>query len=179
MTTASIEERIRETVRTVPDFPKPGIMFRDITPLLMDPVLCRDMVYAMADKFRDARVDKIAGIESRGFLFGFLLANHMNLPFVLVRKKGKLPADTVRFSYALEYGNAEIEMHKDSIVPGDHVLIHDDLLATGGTAGAAANLVESTGGVVAGFSFLIELSELAGVDSLRKHTGNIYNLVAY
>jgi adenine phosphoribosyltransferase len=133
----------------------------------------------MAEMVSGTKIDKIAGIESRGFLFGFLLAQYMNKPFVLVRKRGKLPAETIRYAYALEYGNAEIEMHTDAVMPGNNVLIHDDLLATGGTAAASANLVKSAGGIVAGFTFLIELSELKGVESLNSYSRNIHKLVAY
>ncbi len=174
-----LESRIRKVIRNVPDFPKEGIMFRDITPVLMEPELCRQMVARMAEMISGTKIDKIAGIESRGFLFGFLLAQYMNKPFVLVRKRGKLPAETIRYAYALEYGNAEIEMHTDAVMPGNNVLIHDDLLATGGTAAASANLVKSAGGIVAGFTFLIELSELKGVESLNSYSRNIYKLVAY
>jgi adenine phosphoribosyltransferase len=174
-----LESRIRKVIRNVPDFPKEGIMFRDITPVLMEPELCRQMVARMAEMVSGTKIDKIAGIESRGFLFGFLLAQYMNKPFVLVRKRGKLPAETIRYAYALEYGNAEIEMHTDAVMPGNNVLIHDDLLATGGTAAASANLVKSAGGIVAGFTFLIELSELKGVESLNSYSRNIHKLVAY
>jgi adenine phosphoribosyltransferase len=174
----TLQQRIMGAVRTVPDFPKPGIMFQDITPLLTDHMLCRDMVEAMANHYSNVRVDAVAGVESRGFLFGFMLAQMMQKPFVLIRKKGKLPAETLRFSYALEYGNAEIEMHKDSVNAGDHILIHDDLLATGGTAAAAAELIKAAGGHIAGFTFLIELSELKGVESLKGYSQNIFNLVA-
>lgn len=178
MMNSMLEERIKNTIRLVPDFPKPGIMFQDITPVLMDSELCKDIIEHMVQELSNQRIDAVAGVESRGFLFGFMLAQRLNKPFVLIRKKGKLPADTLRFSYALEYGNAEIEMHRDSVHPGDHILIHDDLLATGGTAAAAAELIKAAGGEIAGFTFLIELSELKGVESLKAYSRNISILVA-
>ncbi|HNR55716.1 MAG TPA: adenine phosphoribosyltransferase [Flavobacteriales bacterium] len=174
-----LEQRLKGAIRAVPDFPKPGILFLDITPLLEDPALGR----ATLDGFREAlagrRIDAIAGIESRGFLFGMPLALALDVPFVTVRKKGKLPWKTVSHSYDLEYGSAEVEMHVDSVRPGMHVMVHDDLLATGGTAAAAAELIRKQGGVVTAFSFLIELAFLNGLDRLRPYGAEVVRLVTY
>lgn len=174
-----LENRLKAAIRAVPDFPKPGILFRDITPVLEDAALCN----AAVDGFRQAlaaqRIDAIAGIESRGFLFGMPLAMALNIPFVTVRKKGKLPWKTVSYSYDLEYGSAEVEMHVDSVRPGMRVMVHDDLLATGGTAAAAAELIKKQGGTVAAFSFLIELSFLNGMDRLKPYGANVVSLVTY
>lgn len=176
---SDLENRLKAAIRAVPDFPKPGILFRDITPVLEDPALC----IAAVDGFRQAlegrRIDAIAGIESRGFLFGMPLALAMGVPFVTVRKKGKLPWKTVSYSYELEYGSAEVEMHQDSVRPGMRVLVHDDLLATGGTAAAAAELINKQGGIVAAFSFLIELSFLNGMHRLKHYSADVVRLVTY
>ena len=150
----NLQERIIQTIRNVPDFPKPGIQFKDITPLLQDVKLSADITDHLAEFWSDQGIDIIVGIESRGFIWGNALAQKMELPFVPIRKKGKLPADTYAYKYDLEYGSAEIEIHKDAIESSKNVLIHDDLLATGGTAIAAAELVKMSGGNVAGFSFL-------------------------
>jgi adenine phosphoribosyltransferase len=171
--------RLEAAVRAVPDFPKPGILFRDITPVLEDPMLCRAVVEGFREGLSAIPVDAIAGIESRGFLFGMPLALAMGIPFVTVRKKGKLPWRTVSHKYDLEYGSAEVEMHVDSVQPGMRVLVHDDLLATGGTAAAAAELVRMQGGTVAGFSFLIELSFLNGVERLKPYNAEIIRLLTY
>lgn len=174
-----LHETLKNTIRAVPDFPKPGIVFRDITPVLHNPELCNELVNDICVRYQNGAVDAVAGIESRGFLFGFRIAQQLGVPFILIRKKGKLPAETLSYAYDLEYGSAEIEMHKDAVVPGLRVLIHDDLLATGGTAKAAAELVKIAGGEVAGFNFLIELSELKGVEGLKPYSQNIFNLVAF
>lgn len=149
-------------VRDVPDFPKPGILFKDITPLLQSGPALRAVVDALVHESRSLNADVILGIESRGFLFAAPMAYATGSGMALVRKPGKLPADTVKLSYALEYGSDQIEMHADAIRPGQRVLIVDDVLATGGTALATAQLVRSVGGVVAGFVFLIELDALGG-----------------
>lgn len=166
-------------IRAVPDFPKPGILFRDITPVLQDPALCADVLDGFQAALAGQRIDAIAGIESRGFLFGLPLAIRLGVPFITVRKKGKLPWRTVSHSYQLEYGSAEVEMHVDSVRPGMHVLIHDDLLATGGTAAAAAELVRMQGGTVAGFSFLIELAFLNGALRLAPYQAATVRLITY
>jgi adenine phosphoribosyltransferase len=156
-------------IRTVPDFPKPGIGFKDITTLLKDGEAFRQAVGQMWDPFAGDGVQKIAGIESRGFILGGAMAYEHGLPFIPFRKPGKLPAETLSESYALEYGEDAIEMHVDAISEGDRVLIVDDLLATGGTAAAACKLVERLGGTVVGVSFLIELSFLQGREKLGDH----------
>lgn len=175
----ALRQRLETAIRAVPDFPKPGILFRDITPVLEDPILCRAITEGFLERLKGIPVDAIAGIESRGFLFGMPLALALGVPFLTVRKKGKLPWKTVSTAYALEYGTAEVEMHVDSVRPGMRVLIHDDLLATGGTAAAAAELVRMQGGHVAGFSFLIELSFLEGVRRLEALNAPIIRLITY
>jgi adenine phosphoribosyltransferase len=175
----NLEERLKAAIRAVPDFPKPGILFRDITPVLEDPVLSNACIGGFVDALHSQRIDAIAGIESRGFLFGMPLAMKLGVPFVTVRKKGKLPWKTVSHKYDLEYGSAEVEMHVDAVRPGMRVLVHDDLLATGGTAAAAAELIRMQSGIVAGFSFLIELSFLLGVERLRNYNAEIIRLVTY
>ena len=175
----NIEDRLKAAIRAVPDFPKPGILFRDITTVMADPLLCRACIEGFRQRLQATPVDAIAGIESRGFLFGMPLALAMGVPFITVRKKGKLPWKTVGYKYDLEYGNAEVEMHVDSVKPGMRVLVHDDLLATGGTAMAAAELIRMQQGEVAGFCFLVELSFLNGVDRLRIYNKEVIRLVTY
>jgi len=174
-----ISSRLKGVIRDVPNFPKSGIIFKDITPILLDPQLTRDIVEEMASNIKSLNLDAIVGIESRGFWFGIMLANKLNIPFIPIRKKGKLPYKTVSYSYDLEYGSAEIEMHEDEIKDGWSVLIHDDLLATGGTACAAAELIKMQGGNVAGFSFVVDLTFLNGSEPLKKYSDNIFNLVRY
>jgi adenine phosphoribosyltransferase len=174
-----LETRLRSAIRAVPDFPKPGILFRDITPVMEQPMLSLAVVEGFREALQATPIDAIAGIESRGFLYGMPLALKLGVPFVTVRKKGKLPYRTVSYKYDLEYGSAEIEMHVDTVRPGMRVLVHDDLLATGGTAAAAAELIRMQGGQVAAFSFLIELSFLKGVEKLRPYNADIIRLVTY
>jgi len=174
-----ISTRLKKVIRDVPDFPKPGIIFKDITPILLDPQLTRDIIDEMVKHVKDLNLDAIVGIESRGFWFGIMLANKLELPFIPIRKKGKLPYNTVSYSYDLEYGSAEIEMHEDEIKEDWNVLIHDDLLATGGTACAAAELIKMQNGNVAGFSFVVDLTFLNGSDIIKKYSENIFNLVIY
>jgi len=174
-----IETQIKEIVRDVNDFPKPGIVFKDITPILKDAALCNEIVAALAAQLSEVKIDVIAGIESRGFLFGMSLANHMGVPFVPMRKAGKLPYKTVQHSYDLEYGSATLEIHEDAFLPGQHVLIHDDLLATGGTVVAASHLIEKLDAVVAGYSFIIALDFLNGRAKLDEFSPNTYALAAY
>jgi adenine phosphoribosyltransferase len=168
---------IRNAIRLVPDFPKKGIMFKDITPILQDPELSRKIVDEFADRFAGKKIDAIAGIESRGFLFGYALAMKMNVPFIPIRKSGKLPWKTIGVDYALEYGTARIEMHADALKPGMQVMIHDDLLATGGTAAAAAQLVQQQNATVAAFSFVVELDFLKGRELLSKYSAEIVSLL--
>lgn len=174
-----LEQKIRSVIRDVPDFPKPGILFKDITPILHQPSLCNEIVDEFAKKLSGQKIDAVVGIESRGFLFGFSLANKLNVPFILVRKAGKLPYKKIAFEYDLEYGSAKIEMHEEEIQKGWNVLIHDDLLATGGTAEAAAKLIQMSGGKVAGFAFLVELDFLDGRKKLTDYSSNIVSLVNY
>ncbi|MEP0984961.1 adenine phosphoribosyltransferase [Ekhidna sp.] len=175
----NITERIVASIRDVPDFPKPGITFKDITPLLKDVKLSADITNELVEYWSTHDIDVVVGIESRGFIWGNSLAQQMKIPFIPIRKKGKLPAETHSFKYDLEYGSAEVEIHKDAILNGQKVLIHDDLLATGGTAIAAAELVRVSGGIVAGFSFLVELSFLNGIKDLKTYSDHIHSLVSY
>jgi adenine phosphoribosyltransferase len=154
-------------IRDIPDFPKPGILFRDITPLLGNPEALAAALEAMAAPYRGGGVHAVAGIESRGFIFGTGLARLLGVGFVPIRKPGKLPAEKVREEYQLEYGTDAVEIHRDAVRPGARVLVVDDLLATGGTMAASCSLVERIGGVVAGTSFLIELTFLKGRDRLK------------
>ena len=174
-----LEQRIRQAIREVPDFPKPGINFKDITPILSDHVLCRDIVAELCQSFQNDNIDAIVGVESRGFLFGMMAAQELKVPFVPVRKKGKLPFQTISYAYSLEYGTAEMEMHVDALKPGNNVMIHDDLLATGGTAAAAAELVQQQGATVGGFSFVIELAFLEGAARLQQYCKRVVPLVSY
>lgn len=162
---SSLSDRLRSTIRDVPDFPKPGILFKDITPLLADAALVRDITTELASRFR-GQVTRVVGVESRGFIFGLPLALELGLPFSPARKPGKLPFHLISESYALEYGTAQLDLHTDAVAPGDKVLIVDDLLATGGTAGATARLVRRLGGEVAGFAFVVELGFLHGREAL-------------
>ena len=155
-------DRLRAAVRDVPDFPKPGVMFKDITPVLRDPVLFRDVTEAMAASFADSRITHVVGIESRGFIFGAPIALRLGAAFVPMRKPGKLPAAVLREEYALEYGTDALEVHRDAMTNGARALIVDDVLATGGTAAAACRLADRFGVPVVGCSFLIELSFLGG-----------------
>ncbi len=174
-----LQTRVRQAIRDVPDFPKPGILFKDITPILLDHALCADIAQAMAAQVSDWKVDAIVGVESRGFFFGMMLAQVLGVPFIPVRKAGKLPYVTVSHEYELEYGTATVEMHTDVIQPGWNVLIHDDLLATGGTACAAAELILKQKGAIAGFAFLVTLDFLNGKDSLDSYSENFASLVNY
>ena len=159
-------ETLKRLIREVPDFPKPGILFYDITTLLGDAQGLRRAIECLADPFRDVPLDKVVGIESRGFIFGAAVADRLGVGFVPVRKPGKLPSRTVRVEYALEYGTDALEMHDDAVAAGQRVLIVDDLLATGGTARAVADLVTGQGAEVAALAFLIELDALKGRDRL-------------
>ena len=153
-------------IRDIPDYPKPGILFKDITPLLKVPTAFQAAIDALVNAHRERQIDLICGAESRGFLFGTPMAIQMGSGFVPVRKPGKLPYHAIREDYTLEYGTSTIEMHADAVQPGQRVLIVDDLLATGGTARAAANLIEKLGGEVVGYAFVIELAALGGRERL-------------
>ncbi|NNE54522.1 MAG: adenine phosphoribosyltransferase [Flavobacteriales bacterium] len=174
-----LETKIKQAIRDIPDFPKPGIVFKDITPIFQDPQLCRDIIEELHDLHAHMGATAVVGVESRGFLFGLPMANRLNVPFAPVRKKGKLPYETVSHAYDLEYGSAEIEMHVDAVKPGDKVIVHDDLLATGGTAAATAELVNKCGAEVVAFSFVIELKMLKGLERIERYTPNISNLAAW
>jgi adenine phosphoribosyltransferase len=169
--------RLRAHIRSIPDFPKKGILFRDITPLLLSDSAFGETIDLFYERYRDSRIDKIVSIESRGFILGSVLAYRLGAGFVPVRKPGKLPAETIRESYTLEYGEDTLEMHRDAIAEGDSVVIVDDLLATGGTAVAASRLVERRGGNVMELAFLIELSFLNGRKKLQPRP--IFALISY
>ena len=171
------QQRLASSIRTIPDFPKKGIMFRDITTLLKDRNALADATNALYEYYSQKRIDKVACIESRGFILGAALALKLDCGFVPIRKKGKLPADKIQQEYALEYGTDAIEIHKDAISSGERILIHDDLLATGGTAGAACKLIETLGGTIVGLSFIIELTFLKGRSSLGHY--DVFSLIEY
>ena len=162
-------KKLEEYVRSIPDFPEPGIIFRDITTILQDPDGLHLAIQSMQDKLKDTEFDVVVGTESRGFIFGVPIAYNLHKAFVPVRKKGKLPCETVSMEYDLEYGSAVIEMHKDSIKPGQKVVLVDDLVATGGTIEAAIKLVEELGGEVVKVVFLIELPGLKGSERLKRY----------
>lgn len=164
-------------IRDIPDFPKPGILFKDITPVLQDYAAFQEVIDLFVAYGAQVKPDIVVGIESRGFVFGAPVALAMGIGFIPVRKVGKLPFDTIREEYALEYGTNVVEVHNDAIHPGQRALIVDDLLATGGTARASARLVEKLGGAVAGFCFLIELSFLHGRDALSGY--DVHSLISY
>ena len=174
----NIINKIKKHIRDVYDFPKKGIIFKDITPVLKNPLLCSEIVNELS-KSISPQTTHIVGVESRGFLFGLPLSIQNSISFVLIRKKGKLPYKTVGLDYDLEYGSASIEMNVGDINSGDKVIIHDDLLATGGTALAAAKLLNDQGAEVLGFSFLIELEFLKGREKLQKVSSNINSIVKY
>ncbi|MDC1244120.1 adenine phosphoribosyltransferase [Crocinitomicaceae bacterium] len=175
----TLEENLKSVIRDVPDFPKPGILFKDISTIMLDAELSKEVLAHLKDLYQSESIDAVAGIESRGFLFGYPLAMELGVPFILIRKKGKLPYKKRSHSYELEYGSAVIEMHEDAVKTGQKVLIHDDLLATGGSASAAAELIKKCGGSVFGFNFLVALDFLKGDEKLKNHSSNIINLVRY
>ncbi len=170
-------ENLKALIREVPDFPKPGILFYDITTLLKDPVGLHGAVDSLAEHYLGQVIDRVVGIEARGFIFAPMVAYRLNAGFVPVRKPKKLPAESARVEYDLEYGKDSLEIHRDAITPGQKVLIIDDLLATGGTAAAVAQLVESLGGVVAGMGFLIELEFLKGKEKISKY--DVHSVLKY
>jgi len=168
---------LKSSIRNVPDFPKPGIGFKDITTLLIDGPAFREAVDLLAERFKNQEIKKVVGIESRGFVFGSVIAYKWGVGFVPVRKPGKLPAETISEEYDLEYGTDSLEIHRDAITPGEKVLIVDDLLATGGTAQATVNLINRLGGEIAGIAFLIELSFLNGRQKLNGY--DVLSLMEY
>lgn len=177
MVKAESSQELAGTIRSVRDFPKKGIVFKDITTLLKDPRAFRKAVDIFHQHYRKQGIKKVVGIESRGFILGAALAHQLGAGFVPLRKPGKLPSDTVKEQYSLEYGTDSIEMHVDAVMKGEKVLIHDDLLATGGTAAAACALVEKVGGHIIGLSFLIELSFLKGREKLKDY--DIFSIIRY
>ena len=170
-------ERLEDYVMTIPDFPEPGIMFRDITSLIQDPDGLKDSIDGLINILKDVEFDTVLGLESRGFIFGTAIAYELHKGFVPVRKKGKLPRETVSAKYDLEYGQAEIEIHTDAVKKGDKVVIIDDLIATGGTLEASCKLVEQLGGEVAMIAVVMELAGLNGREKLAKY--NVKSLITY
>ena len=175
----NLEERIKNAIRNIPDFPKKGIDFKDIMPVFRDVELVDDIVVRFSELLGEIKVDAICAIESRGFLLGTLLAQQMKVPFIPIRKEGTLPGDTINYAYKLEYGTAVVEVQTGAIESGMNVLVHDDLLATGGTAKAAAELVRMHQAKVSAFAFLVELSFLDGHELLKPYCENIVSLMKY
>ncbi|MEM7693294.1 MAG: adenine phosphoribosyltransferase [Pseudomonadota bacterium] len=170
---------LKHLVRAIPDYPKPGIIFRDVTTLFADPDGMAGIVSAMCEPFRDAAIDCVAGIDARGFILGGAMAVTLGKGFVPIRKKGKLPAEVYRQEYALEYGVDEVEIHVDALPTGSRVLLVDDLIATGGTAIAAVKLIERAGGAVPAAAFAIELPDLGGVDALKGRGVDVFSVMAF
>ncbi len=175
---STLKQKINDTVVNVPDFPKPGIQYKDITPLFLNPDLSNQIVDEFVAKAK-GKVDLVCGIESRGFLYGVQIAHQLNVPFVLIRKAGKLPPPTVAISYELEYGEASIELNPNYIPKGARVMIHDDILATGGTAEACAKLIENCGAQVTQFTFIAHLGFLNGSEKLKNYTEDIVSLTEF
>lgn len=178
MATQDLIARLESTIQNIPDFPIEGIQFKDITPIFLNPKLYEDVIADLVE-FSKGKVDVVCGIESRGYLFGIAIAVALEVPFILIRKKGKLPPPFISEKYDLEYGTAEIEMRTNQIQQNHRVLIHDDLLATGGTTEAAAKLVEKQGAKVTQFSFLIGLKDLHGEDKLKQFDAEVYSILNY
>jgi adenine phosphoribosyltransferase len=174
-----ISFKLSSIIRDVKDFPKPGILFKDITPLYANPAILKECIDETIKRFEGVKIDAIAGIEARGFLTGIMLAQALQIPFIPIRKAGKLPGEKISTTYNLEYGTATIEMHLDSTRPGMQVLIHDDVLATGGSALAAAHLIRESGAYVAGFSFLVNLSFLGGTPKLENLGKPVHSLISF
>ena len=179
MISPELEFDLQSSIRTIPDYPKPGIMFRDITTLLGNARAFRRAVDELVQPWAGSKIDKVAGIEARGFIIGGAVAHQVSAGFVPIRKKGKLPHTTVRIAYSLEYGIDEMEMHKDAVNPGDRVVLVDDLIATGGTAEGAVKLLKQQGANVLAACFIIDLPELGGADKIRKLGVPVRTLVAF
>ncbi|MDI6027175.1 adenine phosphoribosyltransferase [Corticibacterium sp. UT-5YL-CI-8] len=177
--TSLLEQTLLASIRTIPDYPKPGILFRDITTLLGDARAFRRAVDELVHPFAGTKIDKIAGIEARGFILGGAIAHQLSAGFVPIRKKGKLPHETVRVAYSLEYGVDEMEMHKDALEPGERVLLVDDLIATGGTAEGAVKLLKQMGADIAAACFVIDLPDLGGRAKLEALGVEVRTLVAF
>lgn len=170
---------LRELIRTIPDYPKPGIMFRDITTLLGHAEGFRETIHAFTARYGDKGIDKVAGIEARGFILGGAIAHHLDAGFVPIRKRGKLPWQTVGSDYELEYGSDRVEMHRDAVHPGERVLLVDDLIATGGTAAASIDLITQVGGELLEACFVIDLPELGGRKRIEQLGHTVFALVAF
>ncbi|MBT8635765.1 adenine phosphoribosyltransferase [Polynucleobacter paneuropaeus] len=170
---------IKKLIRSIPDYPKPGIMFRDITTLIKDPIGLNFVIKKLSERYAELRINKIAGIESRGFIIGAPLAYELGVGFIPIRKKGKLPAKTIGCDYALEYGTDRIEIHVDAISPGENILLIDDLIATGGTAEAAVTLIKNCGGIVAECAFVVDLPDLGGKSRLEKMGVSVFSLTEF
>ena len=173
------ENDLKSVIRTIPDYPKPGILFRDITTLLGSPRAFRRAIDELVQPWAGMKIDKVAGIEARGFIIGGAVAHQCSAGFVPIRKKGKLPHTTVRIAYSLEYGIDEMEMHEDAVAPGDRVILVDDLIATGGTAEGAVKLLRRIGAEVLAACFIVDLPELGGADKLRKLDVPVHTLVSF
>lgn len=171
-----IEKQIKDAIRVIPDFPKKGIEFIDITPILLLPELVKSIIDNIVNAMRPLGIDAVVGVESRGFLFGMLLAQGLNVPFIPLRKEGKLPGNIATYSYNMEYGTASLEVHSDDIPNYAKVLIHDDILATGGTAIAASELVIQSGAKIAAYAFILSLESLNGAEQLTPYSDKIYYL---
>jgi adenine phosphoribosyltransferase len=178
MASQDLIKKLEETIENIPDFPIPGIQFKDISPIFLNPKLYEDVIADLVE-FSKGKVDAVCGIESRGYLFGVAIAVALEVPFILIRKAGKLPPPVISEKYDLEYGSAIIETREGQIKPGQRILIHDDLLATGGTTEAAAKLVEKQGATVSQFSFLIGLKGLNGEEKLKKFNAEVYHILEY
>ena len=178
MASLDLISKLKSRITTIPDFPSKGIQFKDISPIFLEPKLYEEVIKDLVE-FSRGKIDAVCGIESRGYLFGIAIAVALEVPFILIRKKGKLPPPFIGEKYNLEYGSAEIEVKTDQLKPGASVLIHDDLLATGGTTQAAGNLVEKLGGKVSQFSFLINLKDLKGEKKLENFNADIYSVLHY
>ncbi|HMF69524.1 MAG TPA: adenine phosphoribosyltransferase [Phyllobacterium sp.] len=176
---STLKQTLVEAIRNIPDYPRPGVMFRDITTLLGNARAFRRAVDELVHPYAGGKVDQVAGIEARGFIIGGAMAHQLSSGFVPIRKKGKLPHDTVRIAYSLEYGVDEMEMHRDAIVPGDKVILVDDLIATGGTAEAAVNLLQQMGADIVSACFIIDLPDLGGRKKLEALGVNVRTLIAF
>lgn len=170
-------QRLEACIRNIPDFPKPGIQFKDITPLVKEPAMLRLAVHQLIHPFLGEKLTAVVGMEARGFIFGSLAAWDLGIGFIPLRKPGKLPYDVQTISYELEYGSAELEVHTDALNDNDKVLLVDDLIATGGTAAASCELIEKLGAEIAGCAFVVELDELKGRDKLSRY--NVHSLIHY
>jgi adenine phosphoribosyltransferase len=170
---------LKDAIRTIPDYPKPGIMFRDITTLLADARAFRRAIDELVQPWAGSKIDKVAGMEARGFILGGAVAHQMSAGFIPIRKKGKLPHETVRIAYSLEYGVDEMEMHKDAVTPGERILVVDDLIATGGTAEGACRLLTSMGAEIVAACFIVDLPELGGAEKIRRLGIPVRSLMAF